>query len=107
MNQIIQEWILDMLKHSELSDGIWAESLLTTVHIINMSSSRPLGYKIPQELWSRKTPDNGKLRIFGCVAYTLVPKDERRKFKSRSWKCIFLGYGPDERFEYPLWDPEN
>ena len=96
-----------MLKHSGLSHGFWAEALLTVIHIINLSPSRPLGYKIPQELWSRKTPDYGKLRIFGCEAYALVPKDDRRKLESRSRKCIFLGYGPDGSFGYRLWNPET
>ena len=80
-----------MHKHSGLSDGFWAEALLTAVHIINLLPSRPLGYKIPQELSSGKTPDYGALQIFGCEAYTLVPKDNRRKLDSRSRNCIFLG----------------
>jgi transposase InsO family protein len=50
-NWTIQERIVSMLHHSGLTDGFWAEALLTAVHIINMSPSRPLGSKIPQELW--------------------------------------------------------
>jgi hypothetical protein len=96
-----------MLHHSGLSDGFWAEALLTAVHIINMSPSRPLGSKIPQELWTKQKPDYGQLRIFGCEAYTLVPKDDRRKLESQSRKCIFLGYGTDGSFGYRLWDPET
>jgi hypothetical protein len=72
-----------------------------------MSPSRPLGSKIPQELWTRKKPDYGKLRIFGCEAYALVPRDECRKLELRSRKCMFLGYGPDGSFGYRLWDPET
>ena len=96
-----------MLKHSGLGDGFWAEALLTAVHIINLSPSRPLEDKVPQELWSEKTPDYNRLRIFGCEAYALVPKDDRRKLESRSRKCIFLGYRPDGSFGYRLWDPET
>ena len=40
MNQTIQERAVSMLKHSGLSDGLWAEALLTAEHIINMSPSR-------------------------------------------------------------------
>jgi hypothetical protein len=65
-----------MLHHSGLSDSFWAEALLTAVHIINMSPSRPLGSKISQELWTRRKPDYGKLQIFGCEVYALVPRDE-------------------------------
>jgi hypothetical protein len=96
-----------MLHYSGLSEGFWVEALLTAVRIINMSPSRPLGSKIPQELWTRRKPDYGKLRIFGCEAYVLVPRDERRKLESQSRKCIFLGYGPDRSFGYRLRDPET
>jgi hypothetical protein len=68
-----------MIHHSGLSDGFWAEALLTAMHIINMSLSTPLGSKIPQELWTRRKPDYGKLWIFGYEAYALVPRDERHK----------------------------
>ena len=40
MNQTIQERVVSMIQHSELSDGFWAEALLTAIHIINMSPSR-------------------------------------------------------------------
>jgi hypothetical protein len=107
MNRTIQEQIVSMLHQSGLSDGFWAEALLTAVHIINMSPSRPLGSKIPQELWTQRKQDYGKLRIFGCEAYALVAKDDRRKLESWSRKCIFLGYGPEGSFGYRLWDPET
>jgi transposase InsO family protein len=107
MNQTIQKQIVSMLYHSGLLEGFWAEALLTAVHIINMFPSRPLGSKIAQELWTWRKLDYGKLRIFGCEAYALVPRDECRKLESRSRKCIFLGYGPDESFGYRLWDPET
>ena len=50
MNRTNQEHVVSMLQHSGLSDGFWAEALLTAVHIINMSPSRPLGLEIPHEL---------------------------------------------------------
>ena len=84
-----------MLQYFGLSDGFWAEALLTTVHIINMLPSRPLGLKILQETWTGSKPNYDKMRIFGCEAYALIPKDDRWKLEPRSRKCVFLGYGPD------------
>ena len=107
MNRTIQERVVSMLQHSGLSDGFWAEALLTAVDIINMSPSRPLGLKIPQEIWTGRKPNYDKLRIFGCEAYALIPKDDRRKLEPRSRKCVFLGYGPDGEIGYRLWDPEH
>jgi hypothetical protein len=102
MNRTIHEGIVSLLHHSGLSNGFWAEALLTAMHIINMSLSRPLGSKIPQDLWTQRKPDYGKLRIFGCKAYALVPNDDRCKLESWSRKCIFLGYRLDGSFGYRL-----
>ena len=107
MKQTIQEHVVSMLQHSRLSDGLWAEALHTAVHKINMSPSRPLGLQIPQEIWTGSKPNYDKLRIFGCEAYALIPKDDRRKLEPRSRKCVFLGYGPDGEIRYLLWDPEH
>ena len=82
MNRTIQERIVSMLHHSGLTDGFWAQVLLTAMHIINMSPSRPLDFKIPQDIWTRRKLDDAKLRIFGYEADALVPKDERRKLGS-------------------------
>jgi len=32
------------------------------------------------------------LRIFGCVTYSFVPKEKRRKKESTTEKGIFVGY---------------
>ena len=47
MNRTIQERIVAMMQYVGLSNGFWAKALLIVVHIINMSSSRPLGLQIP------------------------------------------------------------
>ena len=85
MNHTIQERVISMLQHSGLSDA-----LLTAVHIINMSPSRPLGLQIPQELWTGSKPNYDKLRIFGCEVYALILKDNHRKLKPLSRKCVVL-----------------
>ena len=93
---------MSMLQHSALSNGFWTEALLTGVHIFNMSPTRPLEFQILQELWTGSKPNYEKLRIFGCEAYALIPKDDRRKLEPRSRKCVFLGYGPDGEIGYRL-----
>ena len=45
-------------------------------------------------------------RVFGCAAYSHIPKDERRKLDSKSHKCVFLGYS-ESRKGYRLYDAEN
>ena len=35
------------------------------------------------------------------------PIGEKDKLAPHATKCIFLGYGTNEEFDYRLWDPEN
>ena len=44
-------------------------------------------------VWSDKVPSYKHLRVFGCEAYSHVPKEFRNKLEPKSRKCIFLGYG--------------
>ena len=104
MNRTIQERVVSMLQHSGLLDGFWAEALLMAVHIINMLPSRPLGLQIPHEIWTDSKLNYDKLRIFGCEAYTLIPKDDHRKLEPRSRKCVFLRYGPRAQTNRPKFE---
>lgn len=44
------------------------------------------------------------MRIFGCVAYPLVPSKLRRKLDDKSEKCIFVGYSEQSK-SYKLYNP--
>ena len=70
------------------------------VHIINTSP-------IHRDIWIDSKLSYDKLRIFGCEAYALIPKNDRRKLEPRSRKFVFLGYGPDDEIRYQLWDLEH
>ena len=37
------------------------------------------------------------MRVFGCSAYTHVPKDKRKKLESKAKECIFLGYATSRK----------
>jgi len=45
------------------------------------------------QAWSRKKPSVNNLKVFGCAAYSYIPKDERGKLNPKVRKCILLGYG--------------
>ena len=60
-------------------------------------TKRPLKCKSPYEVWCSQKPDLSNLRVFGCVAYTLVPAAKRKKFDNRTEKMRFLGYHKGHR----------
>ena len=49
------------------------------------------------EVWYSRKPDLSNLRVFGCVAYALVPAAKRKKFDNRTEKMRFLGYHKGHR----------
>ena len=57
----------------------------------------------PFQSWSGQKPSMNNLRVFGCVAYSQIPKDERKKLDPKARRCIFLGYG-DVTKGYRLYD---
>ena len=56
---------------------------------------------------SCRQPSYKHLKVFGCKAYSHIPKESRNKFDPKSKKCIFLGYGDSSEMGYRLWDPES
>ena len=42
--------------------------------------------------------------FFGCVTYTHVPDELRKKLDNKGHKCIFVGYSEDTK-AYTLYDP--
>ena len=68
-----------MLAHAKLPKIYWAKAIMTTVYIINRSPSVPLEGDIPQRVWFDKEVSYQHLRVFGCLAYVHVAKDQRGK----------------------------
>jgi hypothetical protein len=46
------------------------------------------------------------LKIFGCVAYSHVPKELRNKLDHKAEKCIFIGYSERSK-AYKLYNPKT
>ena len=51
-----------------------------------------MGHVTLEEAFSGKKPDVGHLRIFGCIAYSYVPKEKRTKLEPTAEKGVFVGY---------------
>ncbi len=70
---------------------MWSEAVLTANYIHNRS---PISseQKTLWELFTVAAPDVSGMRVFGCIAYALVPKQFRHKLEPVSKKGIFVGY---------------
>ena len=73
------------------------------MYIRNRCPTKSVKGMTPYEALFGSKPSVTHLHIFGCIAYSHVAKDERRKLDSKSQKLIRLGYA-DNRKAYRLYD---
>ncbi|UYV78302.1 K02A2.6-like, partial [Cordylochernes scorpioides] len=67
-------------------------------------SLNPLKHKVPDGLWLERNPSVRHLKAFGCLAYSHIPRERRRKLDNRACRCILVGYSTQTR-GYRLWCP--
>lgn len=66
-----------------------------------------MNLQTPHKLWFGQKADLSHLRVFGCLAYKLIPRQFRgSKFAPTSEKLILLGY-QDRLHNYRLLNPSN
>lgn len=95
MNRTLVDQIRAMLIDSGLPHKFWAEALSTACYLKNRSPARALKGVTPYQALMGRKPNVDHLKVFGCLCYAHVPKDERKKLDSKSVTCIFLGYGSE------------
>ena len=106
MNRTLNERGRCMRIQSGLPKVFWADAINTAAYLINRGPSVPLGYQLPEEVWSGKEVNLSHLRVFGCVSYVLIDSDSRDKLDPKARKCYFIGYGSD-MYGYRFWDDQN
>ena len=105
-NRTIVEMSRSMLLDAKLPKKFWAECVSTAVYLRNCCPTKAVKDKTPYEAWNGQKPKVNHLRLFGCDAYTHIPKDERGKLDSKARKCVLLGYGETTK-GYRLYDPSK
>jgi len=103
-NRTVLEKVRSMLSQSSLPYEFWAEAVNTAAYMVNLSPSSAINFSTPFELRYKRVADYSRLRVFGCAAYPLIPKETRTKLDPTSKKCQFLGYASGVK-GYRLWDP--
>lgn len=92
MNRTLANKTRCILVNSKLLRSFWANAVNTTCYLVNRSPSAAIGFKTPEEVWSRRPASYENLRIFRCLAYVHI---NQGKLDARALKGVFLGY-PDE-----------
>ncbi|KAJ1704767.1 hypothetical protein LUZ63_004546 [Rhynchospora breviuscula] len=105
-NRTVVELARSMLKSKGLPNDFWAEAVATAVYLLNLSPTKAVLNQTPFEAWFERKPSVAHLRVFGCIAYTLLSAQNRRKLDQKSEKCIFIGYCIQSK-GYRLYNPET
>ena len=103
MNRTIVETARSMMSHSKMPMEFWAEAVNTAVYLRNRSPTTSLKGVTPFECLFGQKPDVSNLKVFGCLAFAHIPKNQRSKFDEKSKKAVFVGY-PDGTKGYKLYD---
>ncbi|POM61253.1 hypothetical protein PHPALM_29758, partial [Phytophthora palmivora] len=94
-----------MLHFARLDKTFWAEAAMTAIYIKNRLPSPKVPGKTPFEIVYKRKPNVKHMRVFGCKAYVLTPKEKRLKWDPKAREGIFMGY--EERSKaYRVYDIE-
>jgi hypothetical protein len=91
-NRTLVECARIMMKGKNLSNAFWVEAINTTIYLKNKIPTRCLDNFTHFEALYGSKPTIHNLKVFGCKAFSHIPKENRRKLDAKAIKCIFIGY---------------
>ena len=107
-NQQLLEVVRASLFGMNVPVEYWGEAVTSAAYLINRTPSRVIECQNPlqqlQKLLSIPSLPNLEPRVFGCVVYVHIPKQQRSKLDPRAKRCIFLGYAEFQK-GYRCYDP--
>nr|MCH9869272.1 hypothetical protein [Serratia marcescens] len=84
MNRTLLERARCMRLHAGLPLRWWMTAVTTAAYLINRSPSSALEGGIPEEMWSGKRVNYAYLKVYGCIAYSLIDPADRKKLDAKS-----------------------
>ena len=89
-----------------LPHSFWLEAAMCATYVLNRCPTKALQSITPYEAWHGRKPFVAHLRVFGCLAYVLVPAQQCSKLDDKAVKCIFVGYSVESN-GYRLYHPKT
>jgi hypothetical protein len=91
-NRTIIKALKTMIHDQDLPMHLWEETTITTMYVHNRFSHSALGFKTPEEMFSRNKPEVSHLKIFGCLVFTRSEREENqaRPFRKEGNICWIL-----------------
>jgi transposase InsO family protein len=103
-NRTVVESARTMLAHARLPIvDYWTDAVSTATHVRNRMPTSTLTDQTPFQAFHGSKPNIDYLRVFGCIAYSLIPNVKRKKLDQKAQRCIMLGYATNYK-AYQLLD---
>jgi hypothetical protein len=105
-NRTLTTLARSLLGSAKLPKYLWGEAIATACYLRNRTP-RKGEEKTPEELFTGTKPSGRHLRVFGCLAYILIPREQRdSKLDNTAYTGIFIGYSPSTK-QYRVFDPRT
>jgi hypothetical protein len=91
INRTLIEKTRALLMEKDLPKELWAAAIQAAAHIHNATPAARQEMT-PHQMFNGKPADTSRLRVFGCLAYSLTPTAQRKKSDARSEPGLFIGY---------------
>ncbi|KAJ0939464.1 putative RNA-directed DNA polymerase [Helianthus annuus] len=99
-----------LMLESKVPKSFWPEAINTAVYLFNRLPTKALDLKTPLDTLSTFTklppPLTLPPRVFGCIVFSHIPKTERSKLDPCAEKCVFVGYGVNQK-GYRCYNPSR
>lgn len=93
MNRTLLNKTRALLKEANMDKDFWGEAIRQAVTLYNRTSTKSLKGKSPYEVLLGRKPDNSHFRLFGCLSYVHVHREQGRgKLGDRSRHGILLAH---------------
>ena len=106
-NHTILEKAEAMHQTACLPPSFWQDTVEIALHIYNHQSMCCLDWLPPISKWNGETPDVSYFKVFGCLTYVFIPKEDcQNKLLAKAKEATFIGYKKGTK-EYCFWSPKH
>ena len=67
--------VCTMLYSKNLPKNLWAKVVNIAIYILNKAFIKAMKYMTTYEAWFKRKPKVDHFKVFGCIAYTYIPKE--------------------------------
>ena len=90
-----------------LPPSFWQDAVETALHIYNRQPICHLDWSPSISKWNGKTPDVSYYKVFGCLTYVFISKeDHQNKLSAKAKEATFIGYEKGTK-GYRFWSPKR